>query len=305
MHGNGEVHGILSFTIEPIYDEARAILLSELNGLVQKDPSIRVEVKSFAEKLVISGDDESQLREIQAKIPDKHHAQVGELKISFRETIRKPAEAEGKYIRHSGGSGNYGHSKIRVEPNQPGTGFEFIDETKGGVIPKEYVKAVEQGIREAALGGVLGGYEVVDFRVALYDGSYHDVDSNEMAFKIAGSLAFKEAARKANPVLLEPMMAVEVTVREEWMATTIHDLNARRGRIEGMENTSGLQVIRAIVPLAEMLSSSSGGRLRCSMRFAGYEAVPPRPFGDDASAYAKKPSSPRPRSGSAAAEPED
>jgi elongation factor G len=304
MHGDGEVHEILSFAIEPIYDEERAILLSELKILVQKDPSLRVEVKSFAEKLVISGEDESQLRKIQAKIPDKHQAQVGELQISFRETIRKPAEGEGKYIRHSGSSGNYGHCKIRVEPNQPGKGFEFIEEI-GGVIPKEDIKAVEQGIREAALGGVLRGYEVVDFRVTLYDGSYHEADSNEMAFRIAGSLAFREAARKANPVVLEPMMAVEATVHEESMPATIQGLNSRRGRIEGMEYSAGLLVIRAIVPLAEILSSSSGGRLRCSMRFAGYEAVPPRPFDDDASSYAKKPSSPRPKPGSAAAELED
>jgi elongation factor G len=307
MHGNREVHGILSFAIEPICDEERASLLRELNVLVQEDPSMRIEVKSFEERLIISGEDELQLRQVQRKIPDKHQAQIGELKINFRETIRKPAEAEGKYIRQAGGSGNYGHCKIRLEPNEPGKGFEFIDEIKGGVIPREYIKPVEQGIREAAQGGILGGYEVLDFKAALYDGSYHEVDSNEMAFMIAGSLAFKEAARKANPVLLEPMMAVEATVEDPFVPTIIDDLNSRRGRIVGIENAAGLQVVRAIVPLAEMLSSNSRGRLRCSMSFAGYEAVPPRhgPSGDDASAYAKKPLSPRPRAGSAAAELED
>jgi elongation factor G len=226
MHGNGEVHGILSFAIEPINGEDRAILLSQLNVLVEEDPSIRVEVKSFEEKLVICGEDESQLREIQAKIPDKHQAQIGELEISFRETIRKPAEAESKYIRHTGVSRNYGHCKIRLEPKEPGKGFEFIDEIKGGVIPKEYIKPTEEGIREALQGGVLAGYEIVDVKATLYDGSYHEVDSNEMAFKIAGSLAFKEAARKANPVVPEPMMAVEATIRQDLMPSTIHDLNS-------------------------------------------------------------------------------
>ena len=210
----------------------------------------------------------------------KVEANVGEPKVAFRETIRKHAEAEGKYIRQTGGSGNYGHCKLRVEPNEPGKGYEFIDAIRGGVVPKEYIKPTEQGIREASHNGVLAGYEMVDFKVTLFDGSYHEVDSNEMAFKIAGSMAFKEAAKKASPVLLEPVMAVEVTVPEEHMGTIIGDINSRRGRIEGMEHAAGSQVIKAIVPLKEMfgyvneIRSSTQGRASYSMQFARYEEAP-------------------------------
>jgi elongation factor G len=210
----------------------------------------------------------------------KVEANVGEPRVAFRETIRKTAEAEGKYIRQTGGSGNYGHVKIRLEPNEPGKGFEFIDAIRGGVVPKEYIKPTEQGIKEALHNGVLAGYEMVDFKATLYDGSYHDVDSNEMAFKIAGSMAFKEAARKASPVLLEPVMAVEVTVPEEYMGTIIGDINSRRGRIEGMEHAAGSQVIKAMVPLKEMfgyvneIRSSTQGRASYSMQFARYEEAP-------------------------------
>ncbi len=179
-------------------------------------------------------------------------ANVGKPQVAYRETIRKTAQAEGKYIRQTGGSGQYGHVRIRLEPNEPGKGYEFINEVVGGVIPKEFIKPVDQGIKEALEGGVLAGYEMVDVKATLYDGSYHDVDSNEMAFKIAGSMAFKEAARKASPVLLEPVMSVEVVVPEEYMGTIIGDLSSRRGRIEGLEHRAGSQVIRAMVPLAEM-----------------------------------------------------
>ena len=180
----------------------------------------------------------------------KVEANVGKPQVNYRETIRSNAEAEGKYIRQTGGSGNYGHAKIRISPNEPGKGYEFSNDTKGGTIPKEYIKPIDQGIQEAMAGGVLAGYEMVDIKVSLYDGSYHDVDSNEMAFKIAGSMAFKEAARKAKPVLLEPVMAVEVTVPEDYMGTIIGDLNSRRGRIEGMEMVGDMQAIRATVPLS-------------------------------------------------------
>jgi len=306
-HRSGEVRGVLSFAIHSIKDDDRARLLRDLDVLVQDDPAIRVEVSPIEEKPVVSGEDELQLREARRKILHKYHVEISELKINFRETIRKPAEAEGKYISQTGGSGNYGHVKIRLEPNEPGEGFEFIDEIKGGVVPREYIKPTEQGVREALMKGVLAGYEMVDFKATLFDGSYHDVDSNEMAFKIAGSIAFKEAAKKASPVLLEPVMAVEVTVPEEHMGTIIGDINSRRGRIEGMEHVGGSQVIKAMVPLVEVLSSSAHGRPRYAMRFAGYEPAPPRhgPFGDDAAAYAKKPWIPRPGTGSAAAEIED
>ncbi len=210
----------------------------------------------------------------------KVEANVGKPQVNYRETIRRNAEAEGKYIRQTGGSGNYGHAKIRVSPNEPGKGYEFSNDIKGGVIPKEYIKPIDQGIQEAMAGGVLAGYEMVDIKVSLYDGSYHDVDSNEMAFKIAGSMAFKEAARKAKPVLLEPVMAVEVTVPEEYMGTIIGDLNSRRGRIEGMEMVGGVQAIKATVPLSNMfgyataMRGSTQGRANFSMEFKQYEEAP-------------------------------
>jgi elongation factor G len=288
-------------------NEDRAGLIQYLDVLVREDLAIIVEVSAVEEKIVISGEDELQLREVRRRILPKYQVEISELKINFRETIRKSSEAEAKYIRQTGGSGNYGHVKIRLEPKEPGKGFEFIDAIKGGVVPREYIKPTEQGIREALLNGVLAGYELVDFKATLFDGSYHDVDSNEMTFKIAGSMAFKEAAKKANPVLLEPVMAVEVTVPEEHMGTIIGDINSRRGRIEGMEHSGGSQVIKAMVPLAEVLSSSAYGRPGYIMRFAEYKPVPHRhgPFGDGAGVYAKKPSSPQPRAGSAAAELEE
>jgi len=207
-------------------------------------------------------------------------ANVGKPQVNYRETIRGHSEAEGKYIRQTGGSGNYGHCKIRVSPNESGKGYEFSNDIKGGTIPKEYIKPIDQGIQEAMQGGVLAGYEMVDVKVSLYDGSYHDVDSNEMAFKIAGSIAFKEAARKAKPVLLEPVMAVEVIVPEDYMGTIIGDLNSRRGRIEGMEMVGNTQAIRATVPLSTMfgyathMRGATQGRANYSMQFKQYEEAP-------------------------------
>jgi elongation factor G len=210
----------------------------------------------------------------------KVEANVGKPQVAYRETIRKQAEAEGKYIRQTGGSGQYGHVKLRVEPNEKGKGFEFVNEIVGGSVPREYIKPVEQGIREAMEGGVLAGYELVDIKASLYDGSYHEVDSNEMAFKIAASMGFKEAARKASPVLLEPIMSVEVVVPEEFMGVIIGDLNSRRGRIEGIDHRAGSQVIKALVPLAEMfgyatnMRSNTQGRATFSMHFAHYDEAP-------------------------------
>jgi elongation factor G len=206
-------------------------------------------------------------------------ANVGKPQVAYRETIRKASEAEGKFIRQTGGRGQYGHVKIRLEPN-PGKGYEFENDITGGSVPKEFIKPVDQGIKEALEGGVLAGYEMVDVKAVLYDGSYHDVDSSEMAFKIAGSMAFKEAARKASPVLLEPVMSVEVVVPEEYMGDIIGDLNARRGRVEGMEHRAGSQVIRSMVPLSEMfgyateMRSRTQGRATYSMHFARYEEAP-------------------------------
>jgi elongation factor G len=210
----------------------------------------------------------------------KVEANVGKPQVAYRETIRKQSQAEGKYIRQTGGRGQYGHVRIRLAPQEPGKGYVFNNEIVGGVVPKEYIKPVDQGIQEAMEGGVLAGYPVVDVAVTLYDGSYHEVDSNEMAFKIAGSMAFKEAARKASPVLLEPVMAVEVVTPEDFAGAIMGDLSSRRGRIEGMEHRAGSQVIKAIVPLAEMfgyathMRSSTQGRAEYSMHFARYEEVP-------------------------------
>ncbi len=273
---------VISVAIEPKTKADQEKMGLALAKLADEDPTFKVRTDEESGQTIISGMGELHLEILVDRMKREHkvEANVGEPRVAFRETIRKTAEAEGKYIRQTGGSGNYGHVRIRLEPNEPGKGFEFINDIKGGVVPKEYIKPTEQGIREALHGGVLAGYEVVDFKATLYDGSYHDVDSNEMAFKIAGSMAFKEAAKKASPVLLEPMMAVEVTVPEEHMGTIIGDINSRRGRIEGMEHSGGSQVIKAMVPLKEMfgyvndIRSSTQGRASYSMQFAHYEEAP-------------------------------
>jgi elongation factor G len=273
---------VISVAIEPKTKGDQEKMGVALSRLADEDPTFKVRTDIDSGQTIISGMGELHLEILVDRMKREHkvEANVGEPKVAFRETIRKIAEAEGKYIRQTGGSGNYGHVKIRLEPNEPGKGFEFVDEIRGGVVPKEYIKPTEQGIREALHNGVLAGYEMVDFKAVLYDGSYHDVDSNEMAFKIAGSMAYKEAARKASPVLLEPVMAVEVTVPEEHMGTIIGDINSRRGRIEGMEHSGGSQVIKAMVPLKEMfgyvndIRSSTQGRASYSMQFARYEEAP-------------------------------
>jgi len=209
----------------------------------------------------------------------KVEANVGKPQVAYRETIRKHSEAEGKYIRQTGGKGQYGHAKIISTLNRRAW-IRVRQRYYGGSVPKEFIKPIDQGIREALEGGILAGYPMVDVKATLYDGSYHDVDSNEMAFKIAGSMAFKEAARKASPVLLEPVMAVEVVTPEDYAGTIMGDLSSRRGRIEGMEHRAGSQVIKAIVPLAEMfgyathMRSSTQGRAEYSMHFARYEEAP-------------------------------
>ena len=303
---NSQVNRILSFEIKTLDESGRESLQAQLEARIQRDPSIRAEVTDNDGGLVVSGEDELQLMKVRSIVPI-NQAEVGELKINFRETIRKTAEAEGKYIRQTGGSGNYGHCKLRVEPNTLGAGYEFINAIKSGAVPREYIKPIDQGVQGAIELGILAGYPLVDIKVTLFDGSYHEADSNEMAFKFAGSIAFNEAARKASPVLLEPVMAVEVIVPEEHMGTIIGDINARRGRIEGMEHAGGSQIIKAVIPLAEVLTSSTHGRPDYPMRFAGYEPVPSRhgPFGNDAAVYAGKPWRPKPEAGSAAAEVEE
>jgi elongation factor G len=273
---------VISVAIEPKTKADQEKMGVALSRLADEDPTFKVRTDDESGQTIISGMGELHLEILVDRMRREHkvEANVGEPKVAFRETIRKTAEAEGKYIRQTGGSGNYGHCKLRVEPNTPGAGYEFINAIKSGSVPKEYIKPIDQGVQGALELGILAGYPIVDVKVTLYDGSYHEVDSNEMAFKFAGSIAFKEAARKASPVLLEPVMAVEVTVPEEHMGTIIGDINSRRGRIEGMEHLAGSQVIKAIVPLKEMfgyvndIRSSTQGRASYSMQFARYEEAP-------------------------------
>jgi elongation factor G len=273
---------VISVAIEPKTKADQEKMGVALARLADEDPTFKVRTDEESGQTIISGMGELHLEILVDRMKREHkvEANVGEPKVAFRETIRKKAEAEGKYIRQTGGSGNYGHCKLRVEPNTPGAGYEFINEIKSGSVPKEYIKPIDQGVQGAIELGILAGYPLVDIKVTLYDGSYHEVDSNEMAFKFAGSIAFKEAARKASPVLLEPVMAVEVTVPEEHMGTIIGDINSRRGRIEGMEHVGGSQLIKAIVPLKEMfgyvndIRSSTQGRASYSMQFARYEEAP-------------------------------
>jgi len=273
---------VIHVAVEPKTKSDQEKMGVALGKLAQEDPTFRVSTDPDSGQTVISGMGELHLEIIVDRMMREFNVQanVGKPQVAYRETIRKIAEAEGKYIRQTGGSGQYGHVKIRIEPNGAGKGYEFVNEVVGGTVPREFVKPVDQGIKEAMEGGVLAGYEMVDVKAVLYDGSYHEVDSNEMAFKIAGSMAFKEAARKASPVLLEPVMAVEVVVPEEYMGVIIGDLNSRRGRIEGIEHRAGSQVIKSMVPLAEMfgyatnMRSNTQGRATYSMHFARYEEAP-------------------------------
>ncbi len=273
---------VISVAVEPKTKGDQEKMGIALNKLSQEDPTFKVHTDPDSGQTIISGMGELHLEIIVDRMMREFsvEANVGKPQVAYRETIRKSAEAEGKYIRQTGGRGQYGHAKIRLEPNEPGKGYEFVNEIVGGVVPKEYIKPIDQGMQEAMEGGVLAGYPMVDIKATLYDGSYHEVDSNEMAFKIAGSMAFKEAARKASPVILEPVMSVEVVVPEDFAGAIMGDLSSRRGRIEGMEHRAGSQVIKAIVPLAEMfgyathMRSSTQGRATYSMHFARYEEAP-------------------------------
>jgi elongation factor G len=273
---------VISVAVEPKTKADQEKMGMALGRLAQEDPTFKVHTDPDSGQTIISGMGELHLEIIVDRMMREYkvEANVGKPQVAYRETIRKKSEAEGKYIRQTGGRGQYGHAKIRIEPQEPGKGYEFVNDTTGGSVPKEFIKPIDQGIKEAMEGGILAGYEMVDVKAILYDGSYHDVDSNEMAFKIAGSMAFKEAARKASPVLLEPVMAVEVVTPEDYAGVIMGDLSSRRGRIEGMEHRAGSQVIKAIVPLAEMfgyathMRSSTQGRAEYSMHFARYEEAP-------------------------------
>ena len=273
---------VISVAVEPKTKSDQEKMGVALGRLAQEDPTFKVATDPDSGQTIISGMGELHLEIIIDRMMREYkvEANVGKPQVAYRETIRKHSEAEGKYIRQTGGSGHYGHVKLRIDPNDMGKGFEFINEIKSGSVPREFFKPIEQGIKQAMEGGVLAGYEMVDIKVTLYDGSYHEVDSDEMAFKIAASMGFKEAARKASPVLLEPIMSVEVVVPEEFMGTIIGDLNSRRGRIEGIDHRAGSQVIKALVPLAEMfgyatqMRSNTQGRATFSMHFAHYDEAP-------------------------------
>jgi len=273
---------VIHVAVEPKTKVDQEKMGMALAKLAQEDPTFKVHTDPDSGQTIISGMGELHLEIIIDRMMREYKvdANVGKPQVAYRETIRKHAEAEGKYIRQTGGRGQYGHAKIKLDPQTPGAGYEFVNDIVGGSVPKEFIKPIDQGIQEALEGGVLAGYPVVDVKVTLYDGSYHDVDSNEMAFKIAGSMAFKEAARRASPVLLEPVMAVEVVTPEDYAGAIMGDLSSRRGRIEGMEHRAGSQVIKSIVPLAEMfgyathMRSSTQGRAEYSMHFARYEEVP-------------------------------
>jgi elongation factor G len=273
---------VISVAIEPKTKADQEKLGLSLQKLMQEDPSFRVNTDIETGQTLIAGMGELHLEIIVDRLMRefKVDANVGKPQVAYRETIRKKVQAEGKFVRQSGGRGQYGHVWLELEPQEPGKGFSFENKIVGGSVPKEYVPAVEKGIVEAMENGVLAGYPVVDMKATIFDGSYHDVDSSEMAFKIAGSMGFKEGAAKASPALLEPIMAVEVVCPEEYMGDVIGDLNSRRGRVQGMNMRGSGRVITAQVPLSEMfgyatdIRSKTQGRATYTMQFAHYEEVP-------------------------------
>jgi len=273
---------VIRVAIEPKSKASQEKMGVALAKLAEEDPTFRTYTDEETGQTIIAGMGELHLEIIVDRLTRefKVEANVGKPQVSYKETIRKPADVDHKYARQSGGKGQYGHVKIKVEPNESGKGYEFVNAIVGGAIPKEYIPAVDAGIQGAMQSGVLAGYNVVDLKVTLYDGSYHEVDSSEMAFKIAGSMAIKEAIRKANPVLLEPLMKVVAIVPEEYMGDVMGDLNSRRGQIQGMEAANGTQSITALVPLAEMfgyatdLRSKTQGRGQYSMEPDSYLEVP-------------------------------
>jgi elongation factor G len=273
---------VISSAVEPKLKGEHEKMILGLRKLMQEDPSFQFSYDQETGQTVIRGMGELHLEIICDRLKREHKVEVtqGKPQVAFKETIQKPVEAEGRFIRQSGGRGQYGHVWIKLEPLPRGTGYEFVDDIVGGSIPREFIPAVEKGLLEAQQTGVVGGFPTVDFKASLYDGSYHDVDSSEMAFKVAASLAFKEGMRKADPVLLEPIMKVEVETPEDYTGDVIGDLNSRRGRILSMESRVGIQIIAAEVPLAEMfgyateLRSMSKGRATYSMVFECYREVP-------------------------------
>ncbi|MDP1905923.1 MAG: elongation factor G [Thiobacillus sp.] len=273
---------VIHVAVEPKTKADQEKMGIALGRLAQEDPSFRVRTDEETGQTIMSGMGELHLEILVDRMRREFavEANVGAPQVAYREAIKKEVEQEGKHAKQSGGKGQYGHVWIKMGPNEPGKGFEFVDAIKGGSVPREYIPAVEKGLREALNSGVLAGFPVVDIKVTLFDGSYHDVDSSELAFKLAAILAFKDGMRKANPILLEPMMAVEVETPEDYMGDVMGDLNRRRGIIQGMEDSNGVKLVRAEVPLAEMfgystdLRSMSQGRATYSMEFKHYTEAP-------------------------------
>jgi elongation factor G len=273
---------VIEIAIEPKDKVAQEKMGIALSKLAEEDPTFKTYTNHETGQTIIAGMGELHLDIIvdRLKREFKVECNVGKPQVSYKETIRNKVRVEGKFIRQSGGRGQYGHVWLEMEPLEPGTGIQFESKIVGGVVPKEYIKPTEEGIREAAESGILAGYPVIDFKATLVDGSYHDVDSSEMAFKIAGSMAFKEGCKQGKSVILEPIMRVEITVPEEYMGDVIGDVNSRRGKMEGMEARSGMQIIRAFIPLSEMfgyatdLRSKTQGRGTYAMEPSHYEEVP-------------------------------
>ncbi|SHJ84602.1 elongation factor G [Dethiosulfatibacter aminovorans DSM 17477] len=273
---------VIEVAIEPKTKAGQEKMGIGLQKLAEEDPTFRTYTNEETGQTIIAGMGELHLEIIVDRLlrEFKVEANVGKPQVSYKETISGTADVDCKYSRQSGGKGQYGHVKIIIEPQEPGAGFEFVNKVTGGAIPKEYIPAVEAGIKESAENGVMSGFPTIDFKVTLYDGTYHEVDSSEMAFKIAGSMAFKDAAKKANPVVLEPYMKVEVLTPDEYLGDVMGDVNSRRGRIEGFVDRNGIKVVDAFVPLSEMfgyatvLRSLSQGRANYSMQFDHYEKVP-------------------------------
>jgi elongation factor G len=273
---------VISVAVEPKTKQDMEKLSKALQALSEEDPTFRVSIDPETNQTVIAGMGELHLEILVDRMMRefKVEANVGAPQVAYRETIRKATKAEGKFVRQSGGKGQYGHVVVEIEPGEPGTGFEFVSKIVGGVVPKEYIGPAEQGMREACESGIIAGYPLIDVKVTMVDGSYHDVDSSEMAFKIAGSMAIREAVMKASPVLLEPLMKVEVEAPEEFLGDVMGNLNSRRGQIEGMGSESGMAKVTAKVPLAEMfgyatdIRSMTQGRGIFSMEFSQYSEVP-------------------------------
>ena len=273
---------VIKVAIEPKTKAGQEKMTLALVKLAEEDPTFKTYTDTETGQTIIAGMGELHLEIIVDRLlrEFKVEANVGKPQVAYRETIRKAVEAEGKFVRQSGGKGQYGHCRIRLEPKEPGTGYEFVDETVGGSIPKEYIQPINKGIEEASKNGLLAGYEVVDFKVTVYDGSFHEVDSSEMAFKIAGSMAFKDGVKKANPVLLEPIMKVEISTPEDYFGDLMGNVSSRRGTITGTEDRNGSKIIDALIPLSEMfgyatdLRSRTQGRGNFSMQFAHYSEVP-------------------------------